>query len=69
MNPLRALDEVQIVSMAAVDGPPELEGITNFRDVGNTINEFLGSRQLRQGLFFRSARLGEALLQRPSTNP
>lgn len=50
----------------AADATPELEGVTNFRDVGKTINEFLGNRQLREGLFFRSARLGEICLIAPS---
>lgn len=39
-----------------------LEGVTNFRDVGKTINQFLGRRQLREGSFFRSARLGKPLM-------
>lgn len=37
----------------------ELEGVTNFRDVGKAINDFLGRRQLREGNFYRSARLGK----------
>lgn len=39
---------------------PRVDGIINFRDVGETINEFLGERRLREGLFYRSARLDDA---------
>lgn len=45
------------------DPESDLEGILNFRDVGKTVNQFLGNRQLREGVFFRSARLGEIRLK------
>ncbi|KAK0727246.1 tyrosine/serine protein phosphatase [Lasiosphaeria miniovina] len=37
-----------------------LTTILNFRDVGKTINTFLGQRLVREGLFFRSARPDDA---------
>ncbi|KAF8470626.1 protein-tyrosine phosphatase-like protein [Kalaharituber pfeilii] len=36
------------------------EGIHNFRDVGTTINRFLGRRVMKEGLLYRSGRLDEA---------
>ncbi|KAF8418875.1 protein-tyrosine phosphatase-like protein [Tirmania nivea] len=36
------------------------EGIENFRDVGATVNKFLGKRVLREGFLFRSGRLDGA---------
>ncbi|KAF4981096.1 hypothetical protein FZEAL_3032 [Fusarium zealandicum] len=39
-----------------------LENVLNFRDVGKTVNGFLGTRRLREGVFFRSARLDDATL-------
>ncbi|KAK4193000.1 protein-tyrosine phosphatase-like protein [Podospora australis] len=41
----------------------ELEGVLNFRDVGRTINSFLKSKVLKEGLLFRSARLDDASLK------
>lgn len=39
-----------------------LENILNFRDIGKTVNDFLGTRRLREGVFYRSARLDDATL-------
>ncbi|KAM0558439.1 hypothetical protein ACHAPJ_004629 [Fusarium lateritium] len=39
-----------------------LENVLNFRDVGKTINEYLGTRRIREGLFYRSARPDDATL-------
>ncbi|KAL4812243.1 protein-tyrosine phosphatase-like protein [Aspergillus spinulosporus] len=36
------------------------DNITNFRDVGRTINTIAGRKILKEGVFFRSARLDEA---------
>ncbi|KAK3181067.1 hypothetical protein K4F52_007608 [Lecanicillium sp. MT-2017a] len=36
------------------------QGIINFRDVGYTVNQFLGTRRIREGLIFRSARPDDA---------
>lgn len=38
----------------------EFDNVINFRDVGQTVNEFLGQKLIRHGLLFRSARLDEA---------
>jgi hypothetical protein len=35
-----------------------LQNVLNFRDVGKTVNDFLGTRRIREGLFYRSARPG-----------
>ncbi|KAK3378040.1 tyrosine/serine protein phosphatase [Podospora didyma] len=43
--------------------PSNFDNILNFRDVGKTINEFLGKRVVREGLLFRSARPDSASLQ------
>ncbi|KAK7402944.1 hypothetical protein QQX98_011296 [Neonectria punicea] len=40
----------------------DLENVLNFRDVGKTINEFLGVRRVREGVFYRSARPDDATL-------
>ncbi|KAM5377456.1 hypothetical protein ACJZ2D_004995 [Fusarium nematophilum] len=37
-----------------------LENVLNFRDVGKTVNDFLGVRRVREGIFYRSARLDDA---------
>ncbi|PHH81190.1 hypothetical protein CDD80_24 [Ophiocordyceps camponoti-rufipedis] len=37
-----------------------LQGVTNFRDVGKTVNCFLGRRLVREGVLFRSARPDDA---------
>ncbi|KAF4973531.1 hypothetical protein FSARC_195 [Fusarium sarcochroum] len=39
-----------------------LENVLNFRDVGKTINDHLGTRRIREGLFYRSARPDDATL-------
>ncbi|KAF5025431.1 hypothetical protein F66182_2491 [Fusarium sp. NRRL 66182] len=39
-----------------------LENVLNFRDVGKTVNDFLGARRIREGLFYRSARPDDATL-------
>ncbi|EXK99762.1 hypothetical protein FOQG_00179 [Fusarium oxysporum f. sp. raphani 54005] len=39
-----------------------LENVLNFRDVGKTVNDFLGTRRIREGLFYRSARPDNATL-------
>ncbi|KAK3995637.1 protein-tyrosine phosphatase-like protein [Cladorrhinum sp. PSN332] len=46
----------------AVKGSSEnpLENILNFRDVGETVNAFLGSKIVREGVLFRSARPDDA---------
>ncbi|KAI1818055.1 tyrosine/serine protein phosphatase [Poronia punctata] len=41
----------------------EFENIVNFRDVGKTVNDYLGKRVMREGVLFRSARPDEATLQ------
>lgn len=38
----------------------EFDGIINFRDVGKTVNAFLGKRVLKEGILFRSAKLDDA---------
>ncbi|KAH7152496.1 protein-tyrosine phosphatase-like protein [Dactylonectria estremocensis] len=38
----------------------EFENVPNFRDVGKTINDFLGERRIREGVFYRSARPDDA---------
>jgi hypothetical protein len=47
-------------SMDEGNGPlePTFDSILNFRDVGETVNEFLGRRLMRKGLLYRSARPG-----------
>lgn len=40
--------------------PREFDNILNFRDVGKTVNEFLGRRVLKEGLLYRSARPDDA---------
>lgn len=46
---------------------PPLQQVPNFRDVGQTVNRFLGQRRVREGLIFRSARPGNAPLPWAST--
>ncbi|CZT02583.1 uncharacterized protein RCO7_09425 [Rhynchosporium graminicola] len=48
-------------SMSSTDDKP-FEKILNFRDVGKTINRFLGERVVAEGLIFRSARPDDATL-------
>ncbi|KAK4679641.1 hypothetical protein QC764_205925 [Podospora pseudoanserina] len=38
----------------------EFDGIINFRDVGKTVNAFLGKKVLKEGILFRSAKLDDA---------
>ncbi|KAI5461096.1 protein-tyrosine phosphatase-like protein [Mariannaea sp. PMI_226] len=38
----------------------DFENVLNFRDVGKIVNQFLGERRVREGLFYRSARLDDA---------
>lgn len=40
-------------------GNEQFDNILNFRDVGKTVNQFLGKRYLREGVLYRSARPGE----------
>ncbi|KAH7008034.1 protein-tyrosine phosphatase-like protein [Ilyonectria destructans] len=40
----------------------DMENVPNFRDVGKTVNEFLGVRRVREGVFYRSARPDDATL-------
>ncbi|OLN84476.1 Tyrosine-protein phosphatase [Colletotrichum chlorophyti] len=40
-----------------------ITSILNLRDVGSTVNKFLGHRLIREGLLFRSARPDEATLE------
>ncbi|KAH7318744.1 tyrosine/serine protein phosphatase [Stachybotrys elegans] len=42
---------------------PQLEAVINFRDVGKTVNQFLGQRRLREGVFYRSALPDQATLR------
>ncbi|KAF5606899.1 tyrosine serine phosphatase [Fusarium subglutinans] len=42
--------------------PVGLENVLNFRDVGKTVNDFLGKRRIREGLFYRAARPDDATL-------
>ncbi|KAI9158775.1 Tyrosine-protein phosphatase [Paramyrothecium foliicola] len=42
------------------DGTTQLEGILNFRDIGKSVNGFLGQRRVREGLLYRSARPDDA---------
>ncbi|RDA90576.1 hypothetical protein CP533_2598 [Ophiocordyceps camponoti-saundersi (nom. inval.)] len=43
-----------------MDQPEALQSVSNFRDVGLTVNRFLGRRLVREGVFFRSARPDDA---------
>ncbi|KFA75512.1 hypothetical protein S40288_01166 [Stachybotrys chartarum IBT 40288] len=43
-----------------MDPQAQLEQVLNFRDVGKTVNKFLGQRRIREGVFYRSARLDHA---------
>ncbi|KAH8174207.1 tyrosine phosphatase family protein [Sarocladium implicatum] len=43
-----------------MDNLVQLESVTNFRDVGKTVNQFLGQKVVREGVLFRSARLDDA---------
>ncbi|PYH94441.1 tyrosine/serine protein phosphatase [Aspergillus ellipticus CBS 707.79] len=48
-------------SSVDLDSPERpFDNIINFRDVGRTINQFVGKRVLKEGLLFRSARLDDA---------
>ncbi|KAG6018336.1 hypothetical protein E4U43_003786 [Claviceps pusilla] len=38
----------------------DLQGVANFRDVGQTVNRFLGRKFVREGVLFRSARPDDA---------
>ncbi|KAK4171956.1 protein-tyrosine phosphatase-like protein [Triangularia setosa] len=38
----------------------DFDSIINFRDVGKTVNSFLGQKVLKEGLLFRSAKLDDA---------
>ncbi|KAI0490713.1 protein-tyrosine phosphatase-like protein [Xylaria cf. heliscus] len=40
----------------------EFDSILNFRDVGKTVNDYLGRKVLREGVLFRSARPDDATL-------
>ncbi|KAI1131978.1 protein-tyrosine phosphatase-like protein [Nemania abortiva] len=40
----------------------EFENILNFRDVGKTVNDYLGRKAVREGVLYRSARPDEATL-------
>ncbi|KAI1166409.1 tyrosine/serine protein phosphatase [Nemania serpens] len=40
----------------------EFENILNFRDVGKTVNDYLGRKVVREGLLYRSARPDDATL-------
>nr|XP_036583003.1 tyrosine/serine protein phosphatase [Colletotrichum truncatum]KAF6791899.1 tyrosine/serine protein phosphatase [Colletotrichum truncatum] len=40
-----------------------VKSVLNFRDVGSTVNSFLGRRLIREGLLFRSARPDDASLE------
>ncbi|KAJ3560632.1 hypothetical protein NPX13_g9238 [Xylaria arbuscula] len=40
----------------------EFDNILNFRDVGKTVNDFLGKKVLREGVLYRSARPDDATI-------
>lgn len=44
----------------ADDDGVTFEGLANFRDVGKTVNNFLGAKIVKEGLLFRSGRPDEA---------
>ncbi|KAK3944157.1 protein-tyrosine phosphatase-like protein [Diplogelasinospora grovesii] len=44
----------------SIDSNYGFESLLNFRDVGRTVNEFLGQKLVREGLLFRSARPDDA---------
>ncbi|KAF7156852.1 hypothetical protein CNMCM5623_000697 [Aspergillus felis] len=46
------------VDLDSADRP--FDNIINFRDVGRSINQLMGSRILKEGVLFRSARLDDA---------
>ncbi|GIC88441.1 putative tyrosine/serine protein phosphatase [Aspergillus udagawae] len=46
------------IDLDSADRP--FDNIINFRDVGRSINQLMGSRILKEGVFFRSARLDDA---------
>ncbi|KAF4624017.1 hypothetical protein G7Y89_g14160 [Cudoniella acicularis] len=48
--------------MAMEVSPSPFQNILNFRDVGKTINDFLGEKLLAEGKLFRSARPDDATL-------
>ncbi|KAK0665589.1 protein-tyrosine phosphatase-like protein [Cercophora samala] len=47
-------------SFEVEDADNEFDGIINFRDVGKTVNDFLGKKVLKEGILFRSAKLDDA---------
>ncbi|KAF7555529.1 hypothetical protein G7046_g6542 [Stylonectria norvegica] len=49
-------------SPATMNSSLELQNVLNFRDVGKTVNEFLGHRRVREGFIYRSARPDDATL-------
>ncbi|KAF7161303.1 hypothetical protein CNMCM6106_008592 [Aspergillus hiratsukae] len=46
------------IDLDSADRP--FDNIINFRDVGRSINQLMGSRVLKEGVLFRSARLDDA---------
>ncbi|KAK1760470.1 protein-tyrosine phosphatase-like protein [Echria macrotheca] len=48
------------VSSEAEADDDDFDNILNFRDVGRTVNEYVGRQLVREGLLFRSARLDDA---------
>ncbi|ATZ49964.1 hypothetical protein BCIN_05g03570 [Botrytis cinerea B05.10] len=42
----------------------QFNNILNFRDVGKTVNDFLGRKLIREGRIYRSARPGVYLFTR-----
>ncbi|CAG8981563.1 hypothetical protein HYALB_00013681 [Hymenoscyphus albidus] len=54
------LKDVLVVG-EALDEP--FDNLLNFRDVGKTVNKFLGEKRVTEGLLYRSARPDDATLQ------
>ncbi|KAL2068690.1 hypothetical protein VTL71DRAFT_15028 [Oculimacula yallundae] len=61
MDPRTSAKNVQRRSMSSGHDKP-FEKILNFRDVGKTINDFLGEKVVAEGKIFRSARPDDATL-------
>ena len=49
--------------------PIQLNQVPNFRDVGQTVNHFLGQKRIREGVIYRSARPGRRRAECSSDTP
>ncbi|KAL7949194.1 protein-tyrosine phosphatase-like protein [Trichoderma barbatum] len=49
-----------LLTHSTMEQESQLQKVPNFRDVGKTVNQFLGERRIREGLFYRSGRLDDA---------